>query len=41
GIQAGTQKDGSIDGLFDLTLLNEQLEAAGEEPVSAAGLGKD
>lgn len=41
GIQAGTQKEGSIEGLFDLTLLNEQLEAEGEEPVSAAGLGKD
>ena len=41
GIQAGTQKEGSIKGLFDLTLLNKQLEAEGEEPVSAAGLGED
>ena len=41
GIQAGTQKDGSIEGLFDLTLLNELLEADGAEPVSAAGLGED
>ncbi|WP_341995697.1 ABC transporter substrate-binding protein [Microbacterium sp. LWH7-1.2] len=41
GIQAGTQKDGSIDGLFDLRLLNKQLEAEGQEPVSAAGLGED
>ncbi|WP_341997166.1 ABC transporter substrate-binding protein [Microbacterium sp. LWH7-1.2] len=41
GIQAGTQKDGSIEGLFDLTLLNKQLEAEGEEPISAAGLGED
>jgi NitT/TauT family transport system substrate-binding protein len=41
GIEAGTQKEGSIEGLFDLRLLNEQLEAAGEEPVSAAGLGED
>lgn len=41
GIQAGTQKEGSIEGLFDLSLLNAQLEADGEEPVSAAGLGKD
>jgi NitT/TauT family transport system substrate-binding protein len=41
GIEAGTQKDGSIEGLFDLRLLNEQLTAAGEDTVSAAGLGED
>jgi len=41
GIEAGTQKEGSIEGLFDLTLLNKQLEAEGEEPVTAAGLGED
>ncbi|MEV5069046.1 ABC transporter substrate-binding protein [Microbacterium sp. LMI12-1-1.1] len=41
GIQAGTQKDGSIEGLFDLRLLNEHLAEAGDEPVSAAGLGED
>ena len=41
GIAAGTQKEGSIDGLFDLTLLNQLLEEAGEEPISAAGLGED
>jgi aliphatic sulfonates family ABC transporter substrate-binding protein len=41
GIEAGTQKAGSIEGLFDLTLLNDQLTAAGGEPVSAAGLGED
>ncbi|GAA1976485.1 ABC transporter substrate-binding protein [Microbacterium pumilum] len=41
GLAAGTQKEGSIDGLFDLTLLNGLLEAAGEEPVSAAGLGEE
>lgn len=41
GIQAGTQKEGSIEGLFDLRLLNEQLEAEGEDTVSAAGLGED
>jgi aliphatic sulfonates family ABC transporter substrate-binding protein len=41
GLEAGTQKDGSIDGLFDLRLLNGLLEEAGEEPVSAAGLGED
>lgn len=41
GIEAGTQKEGSIDGLFDLRLLNELLESGGAEPVSAAGLGED
>lgn len=41
GIEAGTQKEGSIEGLFDLRLLNEILEADGDEPVSAAGLGED
>ena len=41
GLAAGTQKDGSIDGLFDLQQLNAILTDAGEEPVSAAGLGED
>lgn len=41
GLAAGTQKDGSIDGLFDLSLLNELLADAGDEPVSAADLGED
>lgn len=41
GLEAGTQKDGSIDGLFDLRLLNELLEDAGAEPVSASGLGEE
>lgn len=41
GLAAGTQKDGSIDGLFDLRQLNAILADAGEEPVSAAGLGED
>ena len=41
GIEAGTQKEGSIEGLFDLRLLNKQLEAAGEDTVSASGLGED
>ncbi|WP_194396945.1 aliphatic sulfonate ABC transporter substrate-binding protein [Microbacterium atlanticum] len=41
GIEAGTQKEGSIEGLFDLRLLNELLEENGAEPVSAAGLGED
>lgn len=41
GLAAGTQKDGPIDGLFDLRTLNALLEKAGAEPVSAAGLGED
>ncbi|WP_429459573.1 ABC transporter substrate-binding protein [Microbacterium sp. ZKA21] len=41
GLAAGTQKDGSIDGLFDLTALNALLEADGQEPVSAGGLGDE
>ncbi|MEV7632637.1 ABC transporter substrate-binding protein [Microbacterium sp. NPDC089318] len=41
GLAAGTQKDGSIDGLFDLRALNALLEKADAEPVSAAGLGED
>lgn len=41
GIEARTQKQGSIEGLFDLRLLNEQLEADGADTVSAAGLGED
>lgn len=41
GLKAGTQKDGSIKGLFDLTLLNGLLKASGADPVSAAGLGEE
>ncbi|MFD4421635.1 ABC transporter substrate-binding protein [Agromyces sp. NPDC058484] len=43
GLEAGTQKEGSIDGLFDLRLLNELLSASGDgaEPVSAGGLGEE
>lgn len=41
GLAAGTQKDGSIDGLFDLRILNDLLKASGTDTVSAAGLGKD
>lgn len=40
GLAAGTQKEGSIDGLFDLRALNALLEADGQEPVSAADLGE-
>jgi len=41
GLAAGTQKDGSIEGLFDLTALNALLEEDGQEPVSAGGLGDE
>ncbi len=41
GLAAGTQKDGSIEGLFDLRILNGLLKASGDDTVSAAGLGKD
>ena len=41
GLAAGTQKKGSIDGLFDLRALNALLEKSGAETVSAAGLGAD
>jgi len=41
GLAAGTQKEGSIDGLFDLRLLNGLLEASGSDAVSAAGLGEE
>jgi NitT/TauT family transport system substrate-binding protein len=40
GLDAGTQKRGSIDGLFDLRLLNELLKADGQKTVSSAGLGE-
>ncbi|MGW9631470.1 ABC transporter substrate-binding protein [Agromyces sp. NPDC055520] len=43
GLEAGTQKAGSIDGLFDLRILNELLAASGDGvgPVSAGGLGEE
>ncbi|WP_404429841.1 ABC transporter substrate-binding protein [Microbacterium lacus] len=41
GLEAGTQKEGSIEGLFDLRILNTLLEASGISAVSAAGLGED
>ncbi|WP_309126989.1 ABC transporter substrate-binding protein [Microbacterium sp.] len=40
GLEAGTQKEGSIDGLFDLRALNGLLRQDGAQPVSAAGLGE-
>lgn len=41
GLAAGTQKKGSIDGLFDLRALNALLTKDGRPAVSAAGLGED
>lgn len=40
-VAATTGTDGDITGLFDLTLLNELLKAAGADPISAAGLGTE
>ncbi|GAA4072310.1 ABC transporter substrate-binding protein [Microbacterium laevaniformans] len=40
GRQAGTQKSGSIVGLFDLRPLNGLLQQRGAPSVSAAGLGE-
>jgi len=39
GVTAGTTKTGDLTGLFDLTALNTVRAAAGQPPVSAAGLG--
>jgi NitT/TauT family transport system substrate-binding protein len=39
-VAAGTSKETDLHGIYDLTLLNEVLEAAGEEAVSDAGLGQ-
>lgn len=41
GLAAGTQKEGSIDGLFDLRALNALLETDGLPLVSAASLGRE
>ncbi|WP_435872860.1 ABC transporter substrate-binding protein [Microbacterium enclense] len=41
GVAAGTQKEGSIEGLFDLRLLNAQLATSGGAKISAAGLGEE
>lgn len=41
GLAAGTQQEGSIDGLFALRALNALLEKDGTEPVSAADLGEE
>lgn len=41
GVTAGTQKEGSIEGLFDLRLLNAQLATSGAAKISASGLGEE
>ncbi|WP_241976363.1 ABC transporter substrate-binding protein [Cryobacterium algoricola] len=41
GVTAGTTKTGDLTSLFDLTALNKVRTAAGEPPVSAAGLGAE
>ncbi|TFB48199.1 ABC transporter substrate-binding protein [Cryobacterium tagatosivorans] len=41
GVDAGTSKPGDLNGLFDLSLLNDVLAEQGEDPVSAGGLGTD
>ncbi|BDO42043.1 ABC transporter substrate-binding protein [Cellulomonas sp. NTE-D12] len=40
-VAAGTAHPASIDGIYDLRLLNELRRQSGTAPVSAAGLGKD
>jgi NitT/TauT family transport system substrate-binding protein len=41
GVTAGTTHEASIEGIYDLRLLNALRKASGAEPVSAAGLGKE
>ncbi|MES4887216.1 ABC transporter substrate-binding protein [Streptomyces sp. NPDC096012] len=38
-VKAGLLKKPDLKGIYDLTILNKVLEAAGESPVDAAGLG--
>ncbi|MHA7175307.1 ABC transporter substrate-binding protein [Arthrobacter sp. Sr24] len=40
GVSAGVSQPADLNGLFELTLLNKVLQAAGGQPVTAAGLGK-
>ncbi|MGA4544345.1 ABC transporter substrate-binding protein [Uniformispora flossi] len=39
GVKAGITKDADIHGIYDLTLLNKVLQAAGQPAVADAGLG--
>ncbi|MFC6356186.1 aliphatic sulfonate ABC transporter substrate-binding protein [Luethyella okanaganae] len=41
GVTAGTAKKGELDGLFALSILNALRADAGEDPVSAGGLGTE
>ena len=41
GVTAGTTKQASLDGIYDLRLLNTVLTTQGKPAVSAAGLGKE
>ncbi|WP_269938442.1 ABC transporter substrate-binding protein [Arthrobacter sp. HY1533] len=41
GVGVGVSKPADLKGLFDLTLLNKVLKAAGGQPASAAGLGAE
>jgi len=41
GVTAGTTEKASLDGIYDLRLLNKVLAADGQPPVSAAGLGQE
>ncbi|MGP9501418.1 ABC transporter substrate-binding protein [Specibacter sp. AOP5-B1-6] len=41
GVAAGVSKPADLNGLFELTLLNKVLKAAGGQPVTAAGMGAE
>jgi NitT/TauT family transport system substrate-binding protein len=41
GVEVGTTKKADLSGIYDLTLLNVLLKKRGEQPVPAAGLGKE
>ncbi|HEY9425464.1 MAG TPA: ABC transporter substrate-binding protein [Microterricola sp.] len=41
GVEAGTAKEGEINGLFDLTALNAVLSETGAAPVTAGELGTE
>jgi len=40
-VAVGTSKETDLTGIYDLTLLNQVLEANGQEPADDAGLGAD
>jgi NitT/TauT family transport system substrate-binding protein len=41
GVAVGTTHEASLDGIYDLRILNNVLADRGEDPVSAAGLGQE